>query len=177
MNDLVFLDTETTGLEPEKHEVWEIAWAVNGGPISVVQLSHSIRTADAVAFEHNGYLDRYHRANVISGREELKLRESFRGATLVCANPTYDRMMLRARWGLEPWHYRSIDVESMAFGLLAYERPQGLKNISDDLREMGYNIPEPNHWAAGDVDALRSCFYALQNYQSRIATAYARKAD
>lgn len=170
MTDLVFLDTETTGLDPEKHEVWEIALAVNNGPVQEYYVPHSIVTADPKALELNGYWSRTYQGKA---GDDLQVRNMLEGNTLVCANPTFDRMMLRKRWGLEPYHYRSIDIESMALAVLQYERPKGLKNIAADLRQIGYSIDEPNHSAYQDVVVLRDCYKALRNEM----TAYPRKVE
>ena len=98
---------------------------------------------------------------------DLAVRQVLEGNTLVCANPTFDRMFMRKRWGYEPYHYRSIDVESMALGILQYERPKGLKDISADLQAMGYNIADPLHRAWIDVVTLRECYKALREIQRK----------
>jgi oligoribonuclease (3'-5' exoribonuclease) len=43
---LVFLDTETTGLDPNRHEIWEVAYAVEDDPIVSGSVHHSLRNAD-----------------------------------------------------------------------------------------------------------------------------------
>jgi DNA polymerase III alpha subunit (gram-positive type) len=166
MTDLIFLDTETTGLDPNLHEIWEIAWAVNNGDIQSDVVPHSIVTADPNALTMNGYYDRVHYVDQ-GANVDMRVREALKGNTLVCANPTFDRMMLRRRWGLEPYHYRSIDIESMAVGILQYERPLGLKDIRRDLDALGFVIAEPDHTAAKDVEVLRDCYHALRDVQTR----------
>lgn len=46
MSALVFLDTETTGLHPERHEVWEIAYGFEDGRIESGEVKHDLFTAD-----------------------------------------------------------------------------------------------------------------------------------
>lgn len=178
MNDLVFLDTETTGLEPDKHEIWELAWAVNDeNPVRESIIPHSLLMANLDSLEMNGYYDRVPEGVDISSyspRVELELRRILKGNTLVCANPTFDRMFLRERWGDEPYHYRSLDIESMAVGILEYDRPKGLKGVSDDLRGLGYNIGEPTHAAWIDVVVLRESYRALRDIQRLKNEALAR---
>lgn len=164
MSDLIFLDTETTGLDPELHDVWELAYAKNGGPINTYILPHSLKTADPRALAMNGYFKRYPLGARADGpMGDIYLKEIVAGNTLVCANPTFDRMMLRKRWGLEPWHYRSIDVESMALVVFDWGRPRGLNDIAAELRSRKHDVPEPDHTAAKDVEVLRACYHALRN--------------
>lgn len=176
MNDLIYLDTETTGLDPYLHEVWEIAYAINDGPVRVCNVPHSIVTADEEALKMNGYWER----GIIEYRDEntfdLILRKNIKGNTIVGANPAFDVEFLRKRWGVTPWHYRKIDVESMAFLLFSYDRPKGLADISKDLRRLGYSIPDPDHSAAKDVEVVREVYRALHREQAKMGDAYYRRS-
>jgi DNA polymerase-3 subunit epsilon len=165
----VFLDCETTGLDPDKNEIWEIAWAVNDEiPVEERILVHSLKTADPEALRINTYLEHHPTGARSEGpMVDLEVRAILEGATIICANPTFDRMFMRARWGLEPYHYRSIDVESMAFGIFGYEDIKGLADIAKDLQAMGYNIADPLHRAWIDVVTLRECYKALQEIQRK----------
>ena len=49
----VYLDCETTGLDPERHEIWEIAFAVDGGEI---QSSFVRRYGPPGTTDHRGNL-------------------------------------------------------------------------------------------------------------------------
>lgn len=165
MNDLIFLDTETTGLDPDKHEIWEIAWAVNDGPIFVHSVRHNGVTADPKALAMNGYNDLA--VWDVSIRRDIMIREVLEGNTLVCANPTFDRMFMLKRWGVEPYHYRSVDIESMAMIVFDWDRPRGLKDISEELISNGYNVGTPDHSAWVDVDVLRECYRALREQNKK----------
>jgi DNA polymerase III epsilon subunit-like protein len=167
VNDLVFLDTETTGLDDAKHEVWEIAWVVNDDPhVQERILVHSLKTANMESLEMNHYLEKHPEGARSQGpMVDLEVRSVIEGNTLVCANPPFDRGFLKRRWGIEPWHYRSIDLETMALGILEHDRPKGLKDVSDELRGLGYNIGEPSHGAWVDVVVLRESYRALRDIQ------------
>jgi hypothetical protein len=103
---------------------------------------------------------------------DLEVRQVLEGNTIVCANPTFDRMFMRKRWGFEPYHYRSVDIESFAMGILDYEFPKGLKDIAVDLRaRWNFNIAEPVHRAWADVVTLRECYKALREVQHQRFTA------
>lgn len=158
---LVFIDTETTGLDPNRHEVWELAYAIGQGPIHSGVIAHSLRCADPVALRLNGYANRADRLSFNLTVEE-ECRSALEGATLVAANPAFDAGFLRARWGHTPWHHRLWDVEAYAAGVLGLDSLKGLKGITDTLRELGHDIPEPDHSAAADVATLRASFNALR---------------
>lgn len=105
--------------------------------------------------------------------------------TLVCANPNFDANMLfgkviaREHWTSRlrralrlpapeapeaPWHYRLLDIEAYAAGAFGWGKPAGLRNIRDWLTARGYDIPAPNHSAAGDVATLRAIHFACWDY-------------
>lgn len=159
MNPLIFLDTETTGLDPALHEVWEIAWAVGDGEINSTFLTHDLRTADPEALAKNGYYQRFDGAPLAADAE---VRPILDGATIVGCNPAFDTAFLRARWGLAPWHHRLVAVESMALQAFGWDRPKGLAAVRDHLVEAGFDIPEPDHTAAGDVATLRAVYHSLR---------------
>lgn len=163
---LVYLDLETTGLNPDVHEVWEVAYAVGDGPVVSGTVLHSLQSADPKALE----VGRYHERCLDQPRDitaalqlDAGLRLALVGATIVGANPAFDAAFLRARWGVAPWHYRLLDIESYAMPLLGYAKPQGLHQIYTDLYSHGWLIAAPDHTAAGDVSATRDCHQALQS--------------
>lgn len=158
---LVFLDTETTGLDWVQHEVWEIAYAVEDGQIFSSVVPHVGATANPDSLTMNGYFNRVTEPPRISSIEH-QLRRELEGNTVVASNPAFDTAFLKARWGVTPWHHRLWDVSAYATGVLGHDKPKGLAGITDELRARGYEIPTPDHSAAGDVAALRACFRALQ---------------
>lgn len=161
---LVFLDTETTGLDPQIHDVWEIAYAVDGGPIRAGIVHHSLVGADPKALELNGYWSRpdelFDRRTAFSFEQDV--RAALEGNTLVAANPAFDAKFLQARWGVAPWKYRLLDLEAYALPLLqldGHEAPVGLAKIAERL-----GVTAPDHSARADVLTLRECFYRLRDY-------------
>lgn len=157
---LVYLDTETTGLDPQLHSIWEAAWAVDDGPIKSGLLEHHLKNADRKALEINHYDER---ANP-PWADEGALRLALDGATLVGANPAFDAGFLRARWGESPWRYRLFDIEAYAMPLLGYDTPKGLATIAADL-----GVVAPDHTAAADVHTLRECHRRLRQAYNRQA--------
>lgn len=160
----IFLDTETTGLDPFIHDIWEVAWAVDDAGIESYVVPHSIRTADPKALELNGYWTRGFTADVAL-TADVWLREILEGSTIVGANPAFDAAFLQHRWRAQPWHYRLLDVSSMAvqvFGLRGDGLPPGLVDVANECRRFG-EVPEPDHTAAGDVATLRACYRILES--------------
>lgn len=160
---LVFLDTETTGLDPVRHDVYEIAWATEESEVESAFVAHDLTTADPKGLEISGYFERFPRPfDVRAGIEaEGRLKALLKGATLVAANPHFDASHLGNRWGVAPWHYRLLDVEAFAMPVLGYDKPQGLATIVSDLEALGKPVFPSDHTAANDVHALRDAFYAL----------------
>lgn len=166
---LVFLDVETTGLDPRVHEVWEVAYAINDAPVETRYLPHSLRTADPYALQLNSYRKR---TPLVTRSDfgvmaDVALREVLTGVTIVGANPAFDAAFLSARWRCAPWHHRLIDVEAMALTVLGHDRPKGLSTLAADLRDHGYDIPKPDHTAAADVAATRAVYFALREEAGR----------
>ena len=170
MGALVYLDTETTGLDPDVHQVWEIAYAVEDGPIFTASVRHSLRNADDKALEIGHYHERCY-VDPFALTFEITVQEALRGATIVGANPAFDAAFLRERWCQSMWHHRLLDIEAYAMGALGYDVPQGLATLSADLRDRGFEIPQPDHTAAGDVATTRACHHALIDIYREMRTA------
>lgn len=166
--DLVFIDVETTGLDPRVHQVWEIATARETGPVKVVQVAHTLEGASPEALQINRY---YERARVIppleSAAVETVLRQELEGNYLVASNPIFDSSFLNARWHHKPWHHRKINVADLAMQEFGWDRPQGLAAVALALRERGYPIDDPDHSAGTDVEVLRACYQALRQERVR----------
>lgn len=153
----VYLDTETTGLNPLRHQVWEMAWALDDGPVNSAVVPHTLDNADPRALEINRYHERWDRANL---RDiEQPLRAAIQGQTLVAANPAFDAAFLQSRWGCwgnAPWKYRMLDIEAYAAGVLGWDKPYGLATIAEEL-----GIEPGDHTAEQDVRCLRECHKRL----------------
>jgi hypothetical protein len=162
-NDLAFVDVETVGLDME-HDIWEVAIAIGDGEIAVFQVPHSLQNANPKALEINGYRSRINRLG-INPSIDIYLANLLEGMTLVGANPSFDAYRLQRRWGRQPWHYRMIDVEAMAVPIFKLVRPLGLHNLVNELKNRGFDIPENNHTAAGDVNTTREVYKALMTWE------------
>jgi DNA polymerase III epsilon subunit-like protein len=162
MTALCFIDTETTGLDPDVHDVFEVAYALDDDEVMSFLLPHTLRNADPQALRLNGYHERG--ALIYTNDERLtptSLVTELRNVTLVGSNPAFDAAFLRKRIGYAPWHHRMIDVTTCAMWQFGWDRPKGLADVATELRQNGHDIAEPDHTAAGDVLVTRQVYRAL----------------
>lgn len=134
-----FLDTETTGLDPDQHEIWEVALIVDDEEY-LWQLPVDLGRADARALDVGRFHERRQKPASESSTAELALdgRDEFVvpamslgrwchqfarltwGRHLVGAVVSFDeerlRRLLRANHACPGWHYHLIDVEALAVG-------------------------------------------------------------
>ena len=129
MTRLVWLDCETTGLDPRVHEPWEVAaiigdvehvWMWRPGPATMFR-------ADPQALDIGQFHERA--PSVADGSERQAAHDIARtlaGHIVVGSNPSFDVAMLTSwlrRWRLElDVHYRPVCVITMAAGWLAGQR-------------------------------------------------------
>jgi oligoribonuclease (3'-5' exoribonuclease) len=156
---LAFVDIETTGLQPEIHDIFEIALIVRDGRKSEEHswwLPVDLGTAEPDALR----LTQYYQRKAVAGKEAdpLVVAEHVAsltaGAHLVGLSPAFDARFLERflrRYGVRhAWHYHLVDVEALAAGKLGLEPPWS----SDDLSQrIGVEPPSAaeRHSALGDI--------------------------
>lgn len=161
MRELIFLDTETGGLDPETDPLVELTYAgLEDDPITlyfgVQEVSEFID--NLIGFTKRG----------IAGRQsdffevdKFVIRSD--GATMVCSNPSFDMGFLQAA-GIFNFHYRMLDIESYAMAKLRLDFVPSTKEIFDMLNERGYEITVPDHTSRADVLAIRDAYKILRNF-------------
>ncbi|SFT31866.1 3'-5' exonuclease [Streptomyces sp. ok210] len=202
---IAFIDTETTGLDPDSHQVWEIAVIMRtpGEPdgehhwqIRPTEL-HLAQSADPKALEIGRYQERMvipndyfvgqidaHGRPVAMSHKTLAydLTKILKGAVLVGSNPAFDAAFLRVFLDSAPWHYRTVDIATMAVGHLygqahaltrqhcdaeAYGRVDALLaegwRSYELSRQMGVEPPSKAdaHTALGDARWARDVYDAI----------------
>lgn len=184
---LVFIDTETTGLRPGYHEMYELAMIKVGADATIFE-SHRwiapeyLDRADAGALQVGRYYERNEAMRKDSGIGYVETKQAMMpvyrrssiareiseftaGAFLVGANPAFDaafvEAFLRDNNAAPSWNHRLIDVRSMAIPLLPEleGRPVGL---SDLLRILDLEISDDErHTATGDARAALDVYNLL----------------
>lgn len=136
MSRVVFIDTETTSLRPDRR-AWDIGLLARDPSTGVDIPSQwfvraedlELDNADPFALKIGGFYERH--PQMIDARNQavdersvlLQVERITRGAHLVGAVPNFDAEVLGTRMrahGIAPsWHYHLIDVEALAVGFLA----------------------------------------------------------
>lgn len=176
----MFLDTETTGLDPERHEIWEVAYALathdeEGGTLAIDEMVHfflpvTLIGADSVALDIGKFWERHpvdlERKRRPAGFWLECLARDCAGRKIVGAVPNFDterleRLLRRA--GLTAnWHYHLIDIEALVLGyLVGLNRTPSRVPMPDRMlawksEELSRRVGVPpedyeRHTAAGDV--------------------------
>lgn len=178
MTKLCFVDTETTGLDPDRHEIWEVACIVRdaaGDTEFVWQLPVDLGRAEPTALR----ISRYHQRATQWREWDLDAPEDraqalrffarefaplTRGAHLVGAVISFDeerlRRLLMANGGCPEWHYHLVDVEALVAGKHGLEPPWD----SDKLAELESVRPisdDDRHTALGDARWARDLYDAV----------------
>lgn len=164
MTVLCFIDTETTGLDARIHQPYEVCiWREDWEAPNTFALRHNLAHADQQALAIGGYFDRrYSRYADDVGAEPRHIATLLNGVTLVGSNPAFDAAMLTRYIGAPVWHHRLINVAEGAMWIFGWDRPKGLADVANECRERGFQIPEPNHTAEGDVRTTRAVYEALR---------------
>lgn len=179
MTKLVFLDVETTGLDLDRHEVWEVGAIVrtqvyDGNTITgwtekeyhwFLPVDRS--RADLIALNIGKFFDRYPSFTDRTPRDisdPLTFANEFMrltvGAHLVGACVDFDAYriarILRINGCIEAWNYHLVDVENLLAGKLCIPPPWKWR---DTLTTVGIDMEKyEQHTALGDARLARDVY-------------------
>lgn len=149
----VYVDVETTGLDPVEDTLVEVSYAVEDGPVhtlyfGVLEVPDFID--ELIGFTKRGI------AGLCSTDAQIdEFLTVSKGATMVSANPPFDRAFLENN-DLYRFHYRNLDIESFAMATLELPFVPGMSEINAIINErFGEDLPMGDHTSSGDVHALR----------------------
>ena len=173
MSGVVFVDCETTGLDPDRHEIWELALIVDDEE-HVWTVDVDLSKADPGALRVGRYYERLReRKALASAPFEVATQVWYltSNRTLVGINPAFDAAFLTRflhRHGCVPkWHYHVIDVKALAKGWLLGRHPKvpGMNPpwSTDDLARGLHLSPEgfDRHTALGDARLAKAMYEAV----------------
>ena len=186
---LIFLDTETTGLNPEKHRILEIAYKVIDSLTGRVVVSYESLIAQplevwAAADPDSLLINGFQWEQILQGkREEVVACEiandlnhlglGQKGGVFICQNPSFDRAFflqlinadLQEDFG---WPYHWLDLASMYWAVRLREDHTVAKvlkerSLSKNSIAEHYGItPEQEpHRAMNGVKHLIACYEAI----------------
>lgn len=186
---LIFLDTETTGLNPEKHRIVEIAFKVIDSislkPIVsyeaiVAQPRAVFASADPTSLKVNGFTwekllkgkaEEVVAAEIANDLNHTHLRE--KSGVFICQNPSFDRAFFSQLLNVDMqenfgWPYHWLDLASMYFAMRLREDKNSVKKLQE--KELSKNriaeylgLPKESdpHGAMNGVNHLIACYEAL----------------
>lgn len=161
MSGLVaFVDCETSGLDPRRHQPWEVALITPDGIEHEWMLPVDESKADLIALNIGGYFERFDRSFIrysrggvsVSPRYEFArdFQKLTNGLHLAGAVVSFDANMIGALMldvGVIPaWHYHLIDVEALAAGYVR-GRAKGIALAAPGAGQCA-GVPSIAQWSA-----------------------------
>lgn len=139
---VAFIDTETTGLDPFLHDPWEIAVVLRHDGHDeehIARIQPDLTNASPEALSINRFHERTAAPSWAWDDRETAARRLYDvldGAVLVGSNPAFDAEMLTHLFGRyfdqpRPWHYRTVDVVTLAAGALYGRAAERTRNDCD----------------------------------------------
>jgi DNA polymerase III epsilon subunit-like protein len=193
MTNIAFVDTETTHLDPRRGVAWEIAVIrrrEDGVDCEYLwQVRPDLTNADPEALAVGKFHDRF---AIPDGWDAIEffpaggpplrstlpemlfdLQDALKGAVVVGSNPGFDiaflTKLLHAHGRKLPWHYRPIDVATLAAGFMWAHEPELMAKDPNPIssrwlsRQVGVEPPGDGvaHTALGDARWARDVFDAV----------------
>lgn len=186
---IVFLDTETSGLDPTKHRTLEIAFKVAEASSNRVLLGYEAiisqpadiwAEADPESLKINGFTweqilqgksEKAVASEIIESLNDVGLGQ--KTAVFLCQNPSFDRVFFTQliHHGLQEhykWPYHWLDLASMFWAAQQFKNPiEAMALTEKDLSKnriaarYGLSIEASPHRAMQGVNHLMACYGAI----------------
>jgi len=186
---LIFLDTETTGLDPDKHRTLEIAYKVLDSRSDLAVISYEATVsqpaevwaeADPESLEVNGFTweqtlsgksEKVVASEILNDLNRLELGQ--KEGVFICQNPSFDRAFFNQMINVDlqrhnGWPYHWLDLASMYWGVQLSQNkdfPKQLEEseLSKNKIAKRYDLAEEEspHRAMNGVDHLIACYKAI----------------
>lgn len=193
----IFLDTETNGLNPFKHQVTEIAFKIldmeTGALIEsyesiVFQNADTWKNSDPESLQVNGFTLELVSSGKAKTLVSQEIQDCFakvnitRGSSVfICQNPSFDRAFFSHFIDADLqekklWPYHWLDLASMywSFSMLKKKQEQAepypwITGLSKDKIAKACNLPPENkpHRAMNGVNHLILCYEAVVGFPSK----------
>jgi len=168
MDNLVFVDVETTGLNPAYHEIIEIALVSKDFTYHRKIIPEMIEHADPFAMKLNGYCPEKWSEAITAKQLILEIQYLLKNVTLAGHNVSFDIEFLEetyTRYGkIFNLKRRRIDTVTMAYEHLY---PLGLQSLSlDAIRDFLDWSKEGSHTALKDAQDSRRLFNYLRGFSA-----------
>jgi len=168
MPDLLFLDTETLGVDPYA-PIWELAalrrneetWKETTLHLFVKHFNADKWLATLPEQFRADYLARYDESAAVTPYEAVDILVEFASGRplMIGSNPGFDAERIRRQWleprGVaEPWYYHLEDITSVVKGYLAARKALDFTMVKSDAMSKSIGVDPANydrHTAMGDV--------------------------
>ncbi len=183
--DIAFTDVETTGLDPDKHCLWEVAIChrfAHGGAEKVVlyQVRPDLTNADPKALDIGQYAKRFvvpdgfdaaridpQNGSVIPvplAIVQQSVHRMLARSVMMGSNPGFDAGFIKKLLnGNTPWHYRPVDIVTLAASRLGMFNQDAMPWSSEQVSR-ALNVDPNNyhrHSSLGDALWVRDMYDAL----------------
>ncbi|MFZ0566118.1 MAG: 3'-5' exonuclease [Chlamydiales bacterium] len=186
---LIFLDSETTGLNPERHRIVQIAFkvieTVSRRPVlsyeSIISQPQEVwAEADPKSLQINGFTweeslggksERTVAAEISNDLNHLSIGE--KEGVFICQNPSFDRSFFNQLIGVElqqqyNWPYHWLDLASMYWAVQILQSPEKANQLKENdlsknkiAKHYGLSPENQPHRAMNGVNHLIACYEAI----------------
>lgn len=165
---VAFVDIETTGLDVDRHDIFEIAIIADEEEYVWAMAPH-LENADPTALRITRFYERFEPSaqKVFQPRPLVaaQVARALAGRNIVGAVPSFDARFLepflRAYGQAPAWHYHLVDVEALAAGMLGVEPPWDSADLAAKVGVHPDDVRFAKHTALGDARWAKAIYEAV----------------